>query len=550
MARLRYFGLFFGLLLLGAFTAFAQSSDNKNQPNTAAISGHIKASGKAATGVTVVLLPSDDPLSVGPRAKQALAKTVTDGEGSFRLDGLTAGRYRVLPADARFVPPSENGSMFGPGKNVFLGEGEQVEGIDFALTPAGTISGRVTAAGGQPAMRASVSIRPVRTNGYPGMIFDPMTGAFRQPEATDDNGAFRIYGLAPGRYQLTVYIYGQGKAPVEVFYPGVTDTSRAGTISIASGEEVSNADISLAGASETGYQAQGQVVGDNGKPIAHAVVGVYGISEEGLLIQGSRYQTDDTGRFSVKGLSPGKYSIEAIPDGNPYYSSKPYEVNIPGDNTTDIKIETHPAATVSGTVTIEGTDDPNVLDEVSKLRLNVISAARGLPASVRTVNVASDGAFKAEGLASGQLSFSLNPQSGLSGFSIVRTDRDGVTQKDRQKLSDAEQLTGIQIALVHGAGSLQGQVNVQGGALPDGAQVLVRAHLVGSDNSWELWRSGAADARGHYEIDGLVDGQYEVTASYFSQGRGTGDSGRQTVTVTGGQAPDTAIILDLSKTTK
>jgi hypothetical protein len=95
-------------------------------------------------------------------------------------------------------------------------------------------------------------------------------------------------------------------------------------------------------------------------------------------------------------------------------------------------------------------------------------------------------------------------------------------------------------------GAIAGQVSIQGGALPDGTQVLVSARLI-SDKASLLSRSGLADARGRFEIQNLIDGQYDVTTSYISAGKRISSQRHQTVTVTGGQAPDTIVVLDLSK---
>jgi hypothetical protein len=551
MINLSRFTLCLALLGIGAPTILAQSAvtGQKNAPaGTTAISGHVTVNGKPAAGVTVLLFAEANPGSfVNFNRSGFMAKSVTDVQGNYRIEGLSAGGYKVLPFNPALVSAGENGSFLGPGKYISAGEGESVDGIDFALAPAAVISGRVTLAGSQPGVGVWVTIRPAD---HSGILFDPGTGAPRQFEKTDDKGVFRIYGLAPDRYKVSVVNYqpAPSASAAPVYYPGVTDQSRAGTISVAAGEEVSDADIAV-GAPERTYDAVGQILDEGGKPIANASYALYAVSETGARVGGgsSSSHADASGKFRIRGLSPGRYAIAVMPDQESGYCSDPTVVNVEAADVTGLRLQAHMGAAVSGVVAIEGTDDPQVLAQLSDVRLYVISVGEEMPyPTERTTNLPADGSFKVAGLIAGRLSIGLENQNGVNDFSILRIERDGVLQKENLSISDAEQVTGVRVLLAHGTGVIHGQVSVQGGVLPDGAHVMVSAKLISGEAS-RIVRSTLADARGRFEIHSLVDGQYDIATSYEYGSKRIGSAQHQTVTVAGGQAPEITAMLELSK---
>jgi hypothetical protein len=549
MIRLQRSAFLLALLGVSASTVLAQSAVSAQKApgtGTTVISGHVTLDGKPAAGLTVLLLTNDAPMTVGGSYRGRLvAKAVTDDQGSYRLDDLSAGGYKVLPFNPAFVLPGESQSVAGIGKNIFATDGESVDGIDFAIVRAAAITGRVTLADGQPAVGTWVSIRPAD---HGGLLFDPATAAPRQSERTDDNGVFRFFGLTPDRYKLSVSGGFGSRSNTPVYYPGVNDSSRAGIIPVAAGEEVTSADITI-GASDRTYEVAGQVLDDSGKPLANASYIVYPVSDSGALVAGVNLsgRADAAGQFRLQGLLPGKRAVTVVSDGQSGYCSDPSVFNIEASNVTGLRIKAHTGAIVSGLAVIEGTDDPRVLAGISNLQLNVASFGNA-PYSSRNLNLQEDGNFSMVGLMAGRLRFSLNLISGPKGFSLVRIERDGVPLKEDLIISSGEEVTGLRVVVAYATGVIRGQVSVQGGPLPDGAPIMVSARLISSESS-RLMSSGLADARGRFEIQGLVDGQYEITTSYTIGGRGTpAPPRRQRITVTGGQAPGATVILDLTKT--
>lgn len=183
------------LLLCSNPNWFAQ--DSKREAS-GSITGRVTVGGKPAARVTVVLTPADrNPLQPPP------ARATTDEEGRFTIRSVPAGSYTVLPHTPALVVGADT-SFAQPGKTVTLGDGEEVDEIDFSLVKGGVITGRVTDAEGRPLIEQRVSLIRVDERGQrvPTPYFNPFM------YSSDDRGVYRIYGLLPGRYKVSV-----GEAP-------------------------------------------------------------------------------------------------------------------------------------------------------------------------------------------------------------------------------------------------------------------------------------------------------------------------------------------------
>src|ERR1044072_8050281 len=94
---------------------------------------------------------------------------------------------------------------------------------------------------------------------------------------TDDRGVYRIYGLAGGRYKVSVGADAsdgiiRGGRYQRTFYPDVSDQSKGAIVELKEGGEANNVDIKVGRATQT-YAASGRVIdAETGVPIARAGV--------------------------------------------------------------------------------------------------------------------------------------------------------------------------------------------------------------------------------------------------------------------------------------
>jgi protocatechuate 3,4-dioxygenase beta subunit len=539
---------FFSLLLLG-ITAFAALAQSTQKQGTGTITGQIMLNDKGMANVTVVLYA---PERTPDRA--AIARATTDYEGRYRLTGVPAGRYNVIA-----VAPAMVGQGYGmleePGKAVTIAEGEMVEKIDFSLVRGGVITGRVTDADGAPVVSERINLSLAGKT--QGRAYSPFSPFMYQ---TDDRGIYRLYGLSPGRYTVSV-----GESPENVtgrfggrgyytrtFHPNVTDESKATIIEVKEGSEASNVDIALGRRSQT-FAAAGRVVDENGKPVPNVRVG------QGAVMQGQNRLgsfgfgtvTDDNGRFRLEGMAPGHYAAfvwNTVESGG---YSDPATFDIAEGDISGLELKMRRGASISGVAVLEGTTDRSILAQLSQLR---ISARPSQPSETLSAPIFAgsvinpDGSFRIAGLQPGKNRLYLSSYPPISGFTLARVEHEGMAVREID-VAPGAQVTGLRVVLEYGMGSVQGMVKVENGTLPESLRMNVIARRTNEANG-PMSRGSQVDARGRYLIEGLATGEYEISLYVYLVTTGSRPRAfppiKQNVTVTSGVASEVNLTFDLN----
>lgn len=182
---------------------------------------------------------------------RALVKTqegngiLTDNDGNFEITGLSAGTQHFF-----LQRPGYEGERQQSANTVHtVMIGANMPGLTFYLTPNAVITGQVTLSTSDPADNIHVSAWRKHVENGRGIW--TMAGQAQ----TNSEGAFRIGNLAAGTYLLytqpsadqtqirnTAGTISSGYPPV--YYPGVTDASAAGMLTLIAGQQA-RADLTL-----------------------------------------------------------------------------------------------------------------------------------------------------------------------------------------------------------------------------------------------------------------------------------------------------------------
>src|SRR5262245_27836554 len=124
--------------------------------------------------------------------------TLTDAEGAYAFTELPAGRYTVQVSKTGFISLSYGKRRpLMAGTPLQLNEAQQLSGIDFRLPRGSVIAGHVLDESGDPMPGISVQV----------MRYEYAQGGRQLVPAgtaqTDDQGAFRVWGLNPGSYYVS-----------------------------------------------------------------------------------------------------------------------------------------------------------------------------------------------------------------------------------------------------------------------------------------------------------------------------------------------------------
>src|SRR5262245_12904953 len=514
MVKLKMTPLIFGLLFCLPFRIAAQSQQKGESAEKASISGRVTLKGEPARGVMVILRHHISPNS--PRA-------TTDENGRFRFAGVAAGRYWI----SALAPGHTSPDYPDDGKMIDISEGEKLDNFDLELKRAGVISGRITDSQGRPVIEEIISLSKRDRNNQP-QNFSTYSANF-DLYRTDDRGVYRIYGLPEGRYLVSVgyaqtpaanRITGRRAFYPRVFYPNAASESGAKVIEVSEGSEHTGIDITVSEPTET-RDVSGRVVdADTGQPVADVEVALEGISSEDRpmgVAYGDSSVAESDGAFDMFGVSPGKYRLVLGGGRNRWtdskgYVSDPVNIDISEGDATGIELKVRRgAASISGVVVIEGTDDPSVLANLSQATVFAYTylADVSLPSPLRAgpFGVNADGSFRVSGLQPGKVNLHIGfPKVHLP---IARYERSGASGQEKIEIAAGEQVTGVRVVLLYGALTLSGKLKVVGGSLPDGDRYQPCATRTDQN---ALYSQGAIiDGRGQFVIEHLAPGAYEIS---------------------------------------
>jgi hypothetical protein len=370
---------------------------------------------------------------------------------------------------------------------------------------------------------------------------------------TDDRGIYRIFGLPPGRYKVSV-----GTDPAEgiprgqryrrTFHPDTNDLSKASIVELKEGDEAKNIDIKVEPAPPT-YVVYGRVIdSESGLPIPKAGVSfMTAPKDSGPLMPGFVLPADDRGQFSFSGISPGRYAAYATSQyyGGNFYGDPVY-FEIADKDVTGIELKTTPGLSVSGTVVVDGISMKDLLTVVPGLNVDARATAASNErfGSGGSSAVAPDGSFQIDGLRPGHVSFNLSSRlMGSSQARIARIEHDGIGLT--QGFDIQHSVSGLRLVINYGNGIIRGVIRLEGDTPIADAQIYVSCKREGAREGTGM----IVDARGHFLIKNLSPGTYEVTAQLRprvqAQPNPPTPPQKQVVNVTNGSESEVNLTFDL-----
>jgi hypothetical protein len=310
--------------------------------STASIVGRVLTAGTDAPvrrAEVVALKADDDPT---PRGR---VTTTTDDEGRYQLDRLSPGEWRVTASKGGyFAWQFGQRRPFEIPPPITLARGQQFT-ADIPLTRGGAISGRVFGEFGEGLAGLQIKVYRVRlTQGYRRL---QTVGA---ADLTDDNGAYRVYGLPPGDYYVAASLrVAPADSVVETtyaptYFPGTGDLAEAQRVRLALGAEA-NAIFPLLPFRRV--RVSGVVMNSTGAP-ANAFLNLTSESAEFGAPLGTGGVTRSDGTFTLPDVAPGPYILTATLRGDGPDESASLPVTVNSEDVTGAMLVTGRPATLRG----------------------------------------------------------------------------------------------------------------------------------------------------------------------------------------------------------
>ena len=532
------------LVILGLPIAVVAQSTTRQTTKTPAgsVSGRVTIKDKGAPGVAVGLRKSE-PVSFD----RAFSKAVTDQDGFYRITNVPPGSYQIVASAPAFVTDLR-------GKTVIVGEDENVENINFSLIRGGVITGKVTDAEGRPAIQQQVNLFQTAIldrQGPERQVF-AMTGA-----QTDDRGIYRMFGISPGRYKVAT---GRGDDTFsgnfiptrtsyrQVFHPDVTEHTKATIIEVSEGSETNNVDIKLGAAMQT-FSVSGRLIDtEKGLPVPNVRFGLQRLAGQRPEFTNTSVASGAQGEFFVEGLVPGKYGIFMFQNISNELRADSVTFEIIDQDLADVVIKLSKGASLSGVVVLDG-EDKALFQKLLQYNLRAFVTSQGTTGFGQSSMspIAPDGSFRLPGLPGGTANISLGSTGPIQvkGFAITRIERDGVVMPRGVEVKEGEHVTGLRVFVAFGNATIRGVVKLENGSLPPGVMLFVRVSKPGEMAPGGI-RPTQVDARGHFLIEGIPTGDYDLTVMVPVVNGSRPRQVKQGVSVQNGVTTDVVITVDLS----
>jgi carboxypeptidase family protein len=291
---------------------------------------------------------------------------LTGVDGAFDLTGVPEGQYQLSCEQAGYLRGVQNVAS----QPVPAASDAKAVPVAIRLTPQAVIEGAVVDENGGAAPFANIQVyRRVAIEGR-------RQAQFVQQAQADDNGAFRIFGLAAGGYCIGATISPAAMrrrklAYPPVFYPNSPGTANAQFVELRPGQQ-QQIRIRLpepVPAREIRGQIVPAVQGVSAqlRPADSAVVG----SPSGFEQQWDQ----KTHSFKFTGVTPGVYVIDVTAQLDGQQRRATRIVTVAGQDIAGIRLELSTQTRLTGTVRVEGRALRSIRPQTSRcIRLHTNSA--------------------------------------------------------------------------------------------------------------------------------------------------------------------------------
>lgn len=478
---------------------------------TSTLRGRVTASdtGQPLRNVQIRIIALSASTLREPRA------AMTGDDGRYELAELPEGRYQIRASKGGYVDV-EYGQRrpFERGRPIELNDKQVLGDLDFVMPRGAAIEGRVVDDAGEPVAGASIQLGRYRyRNGA--RRLEPSDGG-----STDDRGEFRLFGIAPGDYYLVASFDERDVGSsdrvryVPTYYPGAMSPGDAQPVAIKVGQEIAGITLSLLRA--TTASVSGIVrPADSRSPGLFAFVSASPISESSVHSDFAQAIAGADGSFTIGGLLPGAYAIEAqsLP-GNELARA---EVQINSTDVAGVVLQLSKGSAARGRIRFESGTAPADL-RPSQVTIGTIAIDRrafAVDSGTGPPTAREDWSFELHGLAGRH---EIRPGAGTWHVKSVHLNGQDITDTPIDFRNG--DVNGIEIVLTDRTTVVSGGVTDDRGAtVVDAAVVLFAADRDKWSPRTRYIMSARPNQRGRFTIEALPPGRYlAIAVDYLEPG--------------------------------
>jgi hypothetical protein len=506
-------------LSLGVLAQATRTPDDSAAQDTASVEGRVTnaETGDGVSGASVRLVP------LGRRSTGPVRSANSQADGTFIVEGLSAGSYIVFASHPNYIPANQGQ---GPRSSIEVHTGETVTNVSVRLNPGRRIHGKVIDDEANPVPGARVQLFTTYNVRGKTQLRPVSEGS------TDEQGKYALEAQGTGRYYIAAEPHSEQqsgepeseKPPkdpatpgslelVRTFYPKSLDVDNATAIDITTGQDAPDATIELRRAAA--YHIRGKIEGlifpDSGRRPT-ILLSLRGSVAPGVMGRVVRPQADGT--FDIPSVIPRSYTLTLLGTDNSGAAestgpARPrllarQDVDVAADDVNGIVLAVIPLVTLSGRIRVDGLDGANL----EHVRVSLLPSGATTAGALHNIPVQQDGTFQIANLSPGQYMVRIvGAPSGTYIKSVTYNHQDITTAG-----FDITQGGGGEIEVVLRTGT--GEVD---GAPQEGTQVSSTTIMIlvpeplAADVSGVLF--GNAQSSGSFVIRNVPPGRYYVYAA-------------------------------------
>ena len=444
-----------------------------------------------------------------PYARLVLGGTGVTQRVIAGSDGAFA--FRDVPARAFRISASRVGYFTGTA----TGGARTAGDVAITLAPWGVIAGRVTDEHGDPVQGASVGVLQVRYENGRRTLAPPR--AVAALVATDDNGAYRLFGLMPGQYLVSAEVSTLGTAGIpgyaRTLFPGTALPSDAQFISIGRFPEVTGVDFAMVRTRTA--RVTGHYIDAQDQPTGGSLQLLPSYRSLAYVSEAMNARISRDGRFEFANVPPGEYVIQGYRGPISSWTEGPFgaaRVTVVGSDVDDVIVRTSPGSFIRGRVVSDpslGSVPPSATGVVIEpIPIDPDLSPRH---NLARANVSPDGTFVIEGInGPRRLQVTRTPPGWV--LKEIRVGGIDVTDQILNFGTARESLRDVEVELTD-------RVSEVLGTTEDRSRPVANVHVVVFPVDRSLWyprsrflQKAPTDPAGAFSFAGLPPGSYYAAA--------------------------------------
>ena len=482
-----------------------------------------KTDSRATVEGVVVKEPGGEPVKkalielIAENQSEGGDYTATTGpEGTFHIDGILPGRYRLFAERTGFLEESKQRGR-SEGRVLTLTAGQELKDLQIRFEAAAVVRGRVTDEDGDAMADAQVAV--LRQTYVSGRSKWQQVGS----ERTNDLGEFRVANLPAGNYYVSVSpppdfksliaAAGAGAESRETaekpattyqttYYPGTPDRSQAAPVQLRAGDEFP---VNFSLTPTPSLSIRGSVV--NLPPHSSASIMLQS-RDFGLTFNGAEVHKDGT--FVIRDVSPGSYTILATVDDSPVPLTARQALQVASSNVDGVRLAPQPGALIRGRVRFEerGRIDPEkIFLALQSTDHNEDSAAMSMADIFSNLaHLSPDGSFEWKDVPAGNYYVHLVGQGEVGQDLFVKS----VGGRGEDASVSVNGGTAMIDVVVSASGAVIDGIATNAKGEPFANAVIVAAPEVRLRTRIDRYRKTMSDQAGHFHLSGLAPGTYTL----------------------------------------